>query len=225
MVANHNDYTYYAESMEAAIAQGSFLVMARTNLTAGMLNSHIFAWLSERYFQTLSLFILGLLLGRHSLFADSPRSRKLWKRVLAVSIVPLLMLKVSLPSDGLRPGLAVPLEIISTMWSNLSIMAALVSGFVLLWFHFPRARRVSGGFIPFGRMGLTNYITSSVIGSFIYYRWGLGMFSVLGPNFSLLVGTGVFLCLLVFSRYWLSHHNKGPLENLWGKLTWIGSGR
>ncbi len=223
-----HDYGYYAQAMEAATEQGSFWVMARTNLTAGMLNSHIFAWLSGRYFQTISLFILGLLIGRHSIFADSPLSRKLWKRVLAVSaisIVPLFLLKISIPAGGIKPGFIAPLEVISTMWSNLSIMALLVSAFVLLWFDFARVRRFFCGLIPFGRMSLTNYITSSIIGSFIYYRWGLGLFPVLGPTYSLLIGTGVFLGLQLFSRRWLLRHRKGPLENLWGRLTWIGSGR
>lgn len=56
------------------------------------------------------------------------------------------------------------------------------------------------GLVPYGRMSLTNYVCSSIIGSFIYHGHGLGLFASLGDAFSLLVGAAVFTLQLLFSR-------------------------
>ena len=70
-------------------------------------------------------------------------------------------------------------------------------------------------------MSLTNYLGQSVIGGFVFYGWGLGLYQYSGHSLSLLLGILCVLLQYTFSRWWLHHHSRGPLESLWKRLTWI----
>lgn len=205
----------------------SFLETVRVNVTDGFANAHIFAWWSGRYMQTAALFLIGMLLGRTSMFVRSRRSSAFWTRtglIAAAAFVPLLIIKTKLPAWDLPGPVGAPLGVMVSSWTNVTFMAVLVSAFALLWFH-TRAQKALALLVPYGRMSLTNYISSSVIGSFVYYGYGLGMYRYLGMAPSLLAGIGIFVALLLFSRRWLARHKQGPLERLWYRLTWLRSTR
>ncbi len=213
---------FYQNAVEAATT-GSFWDVVTTNLTSGMANSHLFAWRSGRYFQTLALFLLGIIMGRNGLFAEAGKKDGLWKKAWFISItcfILLYTLKVCPAIVELRSGISAPLSIMLSMWSNLAFATFLVSSFVLLWVK-TKFRNIEAGLIPYGRMSLSNYICASIIGSFIYYHWGLGLYAVSGPLFSLLTGIVIFTILLFFSRWWLTRNRRGPLEWVWNKLMWI----
>ncbi len=212
----------YLNAVDAATT-GNFWDVVTTNLTSGMANAHIFAWRSGRYFQTLALLLLGIIMGRKRLFAEAEKRSGLWKKVWFISIVcfiPLYALKICPSIPELRPGISTPLGIILSMWSNLFFATFLVSSFVLLWIK-TKFRTIEAGLIPYGRMSLTNYLCSSIIGSFIYYNWGLGLYATSGPLFSLFTGMTIFTLQLLFSRWWLTRNKRGPLEQMWNKLMWI----
>ena len=75
---------------------------------------------------------------------------------------------------------------------------------------------------PYGKMSLTNYLSQSIIGGFVFYNWGLGMFRYSGHASSLLLGMLCVALQYAFCRWWLSHFSHGPFEMIWRKLTWIG---
>lgn len=77
--------------------------------------------------------------------------------------------------------------------------------------------------IPYGRMSMSNYVSQSIIGSFIYYNWGLGLHDRLGITASFLVGIVIFLAQLSFCRIWMKRFSHGPMEGTWKRLTWIGA--
>jgi uncharacterized protein len=101
-------------------------------------------------------------------------------------------------------------------------MLVLVSGFVLLFQTrvFGRILRV---FIPLGRMSLSSYVMQSVMGSCIYYGFGLGLYKYTGASYCLLIGIALAVLQGYFSIWWLRHHKQGPLETIWHKATWLGS--
>lgn len=80
-------------------------------------------------------------------------------------------------------------------------------------------------FSVYGRMSLTMYITQSIMGSFIFYNWGLGMYDKLGITASLFVGIGLFIIQYTFCYFWFKRFNHGPLEFVWKKATWIGASK
>lgn len=72
-----------------------------------------------------------------------------------------------------------------------------------------------------GQMAFTNYITQSIICTFIFYGFGLGFFASLERYQLLLVAVAVLALQLVWSKWWLSRFNFGPLEWLWRTLTYF----
>lgn len=48
---------------------------------------------------------------------------------------------------------------------------------------------------------------------------------IVGWALSLSVGFLIFLLQLKFCKWWLARHKQGPLEYIWHKCTWIGTGK
>lgn len=63
---------------------------------------------------------------------------------------------------------------------------------------------------PYGKMSLTNYFTQSIIGSALFYHWGL--YLQLGITYSFLVGILLFVAQFLFCTWWMKHHKHGPFE-------------
>jgi len=110
---------------------------------------------------------------------------------------------------------------IITSWANFAFMFTLVSTFVLVFLR-NAIHRVLTKLEVFGRMSLSNYVMQSIMGSCIYYGFGLGLYKYTGATFSLLIGILLFLLQYAFCRRWMKSHTHGPLEGVWHKLTWIG---
>jgi len=70
-----------------------------------------------------------------------------------------------------------------------------------------------------GRMSLTNYISQSIVLSFIYGPWGLGLFQKIEFWKSFIIAILVWLLLLIASKLLLSRYSKGPAEWFLGRLT------
>jgi uncharacterized protein len=144
--------------------------------------------------------------------------------IAVVSFIPLFILKINLGKWNISEANTRPLLTIISSWSNMAFMLLLVSGFVLL-FNSRSINRVLNVFSPMGRMSLSNYIMQSIMGSFIYYGIGLGLYQYTGATYSLLIGFSLALLQGYFSSWWLKSHIRGPLETIWHKATWIGSGK
>ena len=104
---------------------------------------------------------------------------------------------------------------------NLFILLMTVSAVVSAWYAFEGVRKVLHHLCIFGRMSLTNYLLQSIIGSFIFYGYGLACYYKLGITYAVLVGLMMVICQYIFCRFWFSSHPRGPREGLWRELTWI----
>ncbi|MFR8356082.1 MAG: DUF418 domain-containing protein [Parabacteroides sp.] len=62
------------------------------------------------------------------------------------------------------------------------------------------------------RSSLTNYLTQSIVGTFIYFGYGLGLYKYLGVTASFGVGILLFILQLGFCHWWLKNHKQGPFE-------------
>lgn len=77
----------------------------------------------------------------------------------------------------------------------------------------------SSGMANVGRMALTNYILQTIICTFVFYGWGLGLFGQLTVISVLPVMLAVWLVLIIFSSWWLKKFKQGPLEWIWRKAS------
>lgn len=226
-VAPPNLSNAYYESIGNFMKNGSFMDYVIGNLTLGKIASLLWSWENGRFFQAPALFMLGMLLGRKQMFTTTVENIQFWKKVLRYAIilfVPLYLLKTNIATLVTRVTMSNKLSVIFSSWSNFAFMCVIVSVFVLLY----QKESVVGTLaklIPFGKMSLTNYIMQSMIGSFIYYRYGLGLFEYTGATYCLLIGIVLFFIQLSFCTWWLKTHKQGPLEYIWHKATWISLGK
>jgi uncharacterized protein len=193
------------------------------NLMIGKPAVFYWSWENGRFFQTPALFMLGMLLGRQGRFLATEENNRFWIKTLLIStivFIPLFYLKSSIHDMIATEGLSKKMGMIITTWSNFAFMVVLVSLFAYM-FSKGGPRKILNIFSPVGRMSLTNYITQSVVATFIYYGFGLGLYKYTGATYCLLIGILLFILQLLFCRWWLSRHKQGPLETLWHRATWI----
>jgi uncharacterized protein len=205
------------------LADGSFLEAIYGNITNGKIAVYLWSWEKGRFLQAPALFMIGMLLGRRQLFLNSPESKKFWKLMLigsALAVVAFILIKKNMGNLFPDKALRSLLKQILYSWSNLSMMFFLVSGFVLL-FRTKGFKRLTAGLLPFGRMSLTSYVMQSMIGAFIYYGFGFGLFKITDAFWCLLIGIILFLFQTWFCTWWLRSHKQGPLEALWHRWTWF----
>lgn len=214
---------YYFGKIFLVQTHGSFGEMIKTNLWDGQLASLTWAWEHGRMFQTASLFMVGMLIGRMKLFTYTEWNIQFWFKTWVIALLvffPLNGLVGLLPQFIEMKTILTPLLLILTSLANLSFMLVLLSGIILLFYR----TKLTGVFMklsPYGRMSLTNYIMQSVMGSMLFYGWGFALHQHLGVTPSFLVGVGLFVLQFLFCRWWMSCHKQGPLEGLWKKATWI----
>ena len=198
-----------------------FWEMAKVNLLTGQIWSLAWAWDNGRMFQTAALFIMGMLIGRNGWFLKEHMGK--WVvagMVAAACFFPLTGINNMLPAYIDNANLLDPMQQLLTSLSKMAFMVMLVSAVLYLYYN-TRVRDLLQKIIPYGKMSMTNYVTQGIIGSFIYYGWGLGMYDKLGITESLLLGVLIFVLQWMFCRWWLGRFSHGPMEGAWRKLTWI----
>ena len=215
----------YAEVAEYTRA-GNFWAFIAGNVTLGQKASLLWAVNAGRFVQTAGLFLVGCYIGRKHLFVSSDKNLRFWVKLLIVSAIafaPLYTLKELVMGSND----AIIQKTVGTafdMWQKLAFTLVLVSSFILLY-QSKRFRKVTDNLRFYGKMSLTNYITQSIIGAFLYFPFGLYLAPYCGYTVSLLIGFFVFLLQVGFCKWWLAGHKQGPLEYIWHKWTWIGDKR
>ena len=225
-IDTNSAFITYAASAEQVGRNGNLLQTVANNIWNGQLYSNFWQVEAGRLFQTPSLFLLGMWLGRMSYFEKSDSSNRFWRRTLfaaVVACIPLYILKTFVPQHITNVTVLSYYSIAVPMLYNFAFMAVLVSAFMLIWFYAGNGYRAQRFISAYGRMSLTNYITQSIIGVVIYYNFGFGLWNRTGAFVSILIALGIFAVQLIFSRHWLKTYPQGPLEYLWKRGTWLGS--
>ncbi len=217
----------YWEIVNTVQKEGSFLEMCKTAIGTGNIANMGWMLLHGRVTQTAGLFMTGMLIGRGKLFPYSEKNIRLWINVFIISVItffPIYNLIPVLPDFINREALLVPSTLILKSLSNLAFTTILFAG-VILVYYLTRCKSVLLQLAPYGRMSATNYLSQSLIGAFLFYNWGLGLYKYTGITVCFLMGIGMFLIQLFFCHWWLRSHRQGPLEWLWKKATWIKIGK
>ena len=210
---------------------GGFFDVAIANLKYGLQINYGWAIEHGRLTQTLLLFIIGMLLGRKRLFIDEGDNLKVWKKVCVWSVVAFAVLQpmVLLVPDMIKAcyedgqGLAIveSMDILLNAWRNFAMTAFYVSGITLLYYK-TSLRKTIDHLRYIGKMSLSDYLIQSVVGAFLFYNWGLSLYTVCSHGYSILLAILFLVLLYFFCRFWTTRFRRGPLEELWYRATWIG---
>lgn len=214
------DYGPYWQAANVAQDSGDFWQTVKVNLWEGQIFSLAWAWNAGRVFQTAGLFIFGMLIGRSGWFLR--KNLNMWGRILAWALIgffPMYGLDNMIGDYISNPNILGPLRTIVSSLHKLCFMLILMSGIIYAYYCTDKFSRLLSRLIPYGRMSMTNYVTQGILGSFIYYNWGLHL--QLGITGSELLGIAIFLVQYALCCLWINHHNHGPLEWLWKKATWL----
>lgn len=213
----------YWEIVNVAQKEGSFFEMCKTAIWTGNIANMGWMLLHGRVTQTAGLFMIGMLIGRGKVFLYSEKNIRLWIKVFIVAVIAFFSiygLIATLPEFVSRDALLVPSILILKSLSNLAFTGILFAGIILVY-YLTKFKNVLHQLAPYGRMSLTNYLSQSFIGSFLFYNWGLGLYKYTGITVCFLMGIGIFLIQFFFCHWWLRSHRHGPLEWLWKQATWI----
>lgn len=199
---------------------GDFWGTVKVNLWEGQLASLAWAWEHGRIFQTAGLFMAGMLIGRQGWFHREHLGK--WGIALAAALIcffPLHGLHTMAGDYITNPNFKAPFMILVSSLANFSFMVVLVSGILFAYYKTSKLSHALSLLIPYGKMSMTNYVTQGIIGSALFYNWGLHL--QLGITASVFVGAAIFIVQYIFCRFWTGRHNHGPLEYIWKKFTWI----
>jgi len=168
------------------------------------------------------MFLLGLYAGRRRLFEN-------------------LQEYLPLVRQGLRWGLAAGLVCSGAsvlvwefaprgVWVNIGadlswrVGAPALSFFyasaILLLFQRSGWRKRLAPLAAVGRTALSNYLLQSIIGTTIFYSYGLGLYGGMGRPAGLALTLLIFALQIPLSLWWVRRFRFGPVEWLWRTLTY-----
>jgi uncharacterized protein len=176
--------------------------------------------------RVLGIFLFGLYIWRQGYLRQPAEHLDWWKRAQRIGLPlglasNLLVVAIewvfhphptqpTLPTIGVFALQSIALPALSLGYS---------STIVLLW-QDPGWRRRLMPFSYVGRMALTNYLLQSLICTTIFYSYGLELYGRVGPLADFFLGVVIYGAQIPFSRWWLSTHRYGPMEQVWRRLTY-----
>ncbi len=176
--------------------------------------------------QLTSLFLAGMLAWRKGFFQPSEESIPGYRKAMvwgyAIGIPGNLGLVVVTWVYELSPfELSLPQLILGVV--RTVAIPALSLGYIctiILLTRDPRWHDRLARFGAVGRIALTNYLMQAIIGTLIFYSFGLGLFGSMGPAILLVLTIVFFAAQVWFSGWWLDRFRFGPFEWLWRSLTY-----
>lgn len=168
-----------------------------------------------RYTDVLGLFLLGLWTGRAGLLHDVSRHRRFLIAVAAVALPTGLFMELSraLASPESPPQAA--------FMAGTPVLAIGYIAAAALLLNLASAEPVRRFFAPAGKMALTVYLMSGLVGEIIFYGWGFDLIGEVGTMEVVLISLLVYAGLLGFCHLWLRSFRYGPWEWLWRCLTYL----
>jgi uncharacterized protein len=169
----------------------------------------------------LAMFLIGLNLGRSNFIRTLPEKVELLKKVRFWGLtIGLTLMMLIVAATKFLPAVSALIAIIEDQYFAGPILCLGYASALTLSFLNNPNRRIYTYFSRVGRMALTNYLTQSLVLTFISYGWGLGYalhlngFQVIG------ICVGLFAIQVILSDMWLRKFSYGPLEWVWRCITY-----
>jgi len=160
----------------------------------------------------LPMFLLGMAFAKINLFSAPQSEQKIYRRMSYLVIVGLV------------------LKVIGQLDFSYSDFFYVIGGPLLalgyigafgLLYDTQFGHKYSEAFANVGKLSLTNYLMQSVIFTFIFYGYGLGLFGSVGPTIAILMAIVVYALQVWFSSFYLRYFKRGPVEailRIWANL-------
>ncbi|MEB6550922.1 DUF418 domain-containing protein [Heyndrickxia sporothermodurans] len=166
-------------------------------------------------FSVIPLMMIGAGAAKLKWLQSAQSERKKWLFILIISL-PLGLFLKSLPMF-VDSNLA--FKYIEQSLGGTILSFAYVA-IIALFMSYKWTGRLLKPFAAAGRMSLTIYITQSIVGTFIFYGYGLGLYIKLTLGTSMLLAIGIFIIQVVLAEIWFMKFKYGPLEKIWRYFTY-----
>ncbi|MGX9133405.1 DUF418 domain-containing protein [Rummeliibacillus sp. JY-2-4R] len=166
-------------------------------------------------FTILPYMLIGAAASKWQLVEKAKSKWLLWS-ILAVIMIPLGVYLKSLPYTMNRNYF---LDYIQTYFGGPILTVGYASVIVLIC-CIPYATRILSPIVKVGRMSMTIYLMQSIIGTLIFYHFGLGLYGKIGVDTATLLAVGIYVIQLIFATIWFMLFNQGPIETVWKRITY-----
>ena len=153
----------------------------------------------------LPMFLLGMGFAKLNLFSAPQSEQKIYRRMSYFIIVGLVLKAISQTNFSYADFLYVI--------GGPILSIGYIGAFALLY-DTQLGRKYSEAFANVGKLSLTNYLMQSVIFTFIFYGYGLGLFGSVGPTIAIIMAIVVYALLVWGSSLYLRHFKRGPVETI-----------
>lgn len=201
-----------------ALYQGGYFEIVHHQLTEGLfipLISFLVGGL-----ETLGLMALGMMFFRNGFLTgdwDDARYVKTMRFAYLIGIPG----QIALVFWGWVSGFDA-LAVIGSMWAwsapfRIAVMIGHAALAMLLIKRFAKTALI-GRISAVGQAAFTNYLSTSILMTTLFYGYGFGLFGQMSRWQTYLVVPVVWLIMLLWSKPWLDRYRYGPLEWLWRSL-------
>ena len=202
------------EKAITAYGSGNWMDAFMQRLEDLSIQANVFMWILA-LFTILPYMLIGAAASKWRLVERAKELKWLWAFIavfgLAVGIwvksLPILQARTYL-LDYLKVYVGGPL--LSVGYIGLIVLLCLV----------PIMPKLLSPFAKMGRMSLTMYIMQSIIGTCLFYQFGLGWYGKVSVATGVLIAVGIIITQMILAEIWLSKWKQGPLEMIWRKFTY-----
>ena len=169
----------------------------------------------------LAMFLIGLYLGRSGFIRRLPDEIETLKKVRRWGLlIGFTLMVIIVAGTKLLPTVSALVAIIEDQYLAGPILCMGYASALTLDILKNPNRRIYRYFSLVGRMALTNYLSQSVVLTFISYGWGLGFALRLNGFQVMVVAFLLYILQITVSSIWLSKFTYGPLEWAWRCVTY-----
>ncbi len=185
------------------------------NFPSALVNTLLFFLLD-----TLGLMLLGMAMLKSGFILGlwAPELyAKIARRAFAIGLGPMIALAAwviaseydTMVTFGAFFAFSFPFRVILTVgWAAL-----------LLWVIVRHQKSaLIGRVAAAGRAAFSNYLGTSLVMTFIFYGWGLGLYGSIDRITAMVFVAGAWAIMLLWSKPWLERYRFGPAEWLWRSL-------
>lgn len=207
-----------ALSAEVALYLSGYFDVVSYNLTQKWLDPIILVLANS--LETLPFMMFGMALYKNGFLTggwDTEQYLQLAKRTLGAGLALLIPLGIWVIYSGFETVITLNAVVAWSMPSRLLMTVGYLAVLILIIQQFanhPLLHRVAAA----GRVAFSNYLGTSILMTFVFYGWGLGLYGSVGRAELYLVVSVVWGIMLLWSKPWLLRYRYGPLEWVWRSL-------
>lgn len=203
---------------ELALYQGGWPAIFRDNLSTypdSLLNTLILFTLD-----TLGMMLLGMAMLKSgfilALWTPERYAHIAW-RAFIIGAIPMIALAIWVVASGFDTIITFAAFFVFSFPSRIILTVGWAAALLAVVIRYQRSGLI-GRVAAAGRAAFSNYLITSLVMTFIFYGWGLGLFGAIDRVTAMLVVFATWGLILLWSKPWLERFRFGPMEWLWRSL-------